>query len=102
MPVFVSVIVTLAFPTAAPDESVTAPSKVAFTAWPMTCAEHARSTNASATAAVISPKWTRLPFGAHAGDPFGPPNVTRVSAPPSRSTVHTSDPVASARQTRTC
>lgn len=62
MPVFVSVMVTLAFPTAAPDESVTAPSKVAFTAWPLSGTEHARSTNT--TAAAISPNRTWLPLGA--------------------------------------
>lgn len=64
MPVFVSVTVTLTLPTAAPDESVTAPSKVAFTAWPRTCAEHAKRTNRIVTAALISPNLTKRPADA--------------------------------------
>ena len=43
MPVFVSVTVIFTLAAGAPDESVTVPSKVAFTACPLTGAENAKS-----------------------------------------------------------
>src|ERR1700741_4647382 len=58
IPVFVSVMVPLALATAPPHESVTVPSKVAFTACPTTWAENSRRTIPSNRARL-----TRHSFG---------------------------------------
>lgn len=52
IPVFVSVTVTLTLAVAAPDESVTVPSKVALTACPETEAENPKSIAPNSTAIV--------------------------------------------------
>src|SRR5215470_5732493 len=52
MLVFVSVMVTLALATAAPVESDTVPSKVAFTAWPATEAGNATRKTAHKSSAT--------------------------------------------------
>src|SRR5215469_118125 len=51
--------VTFALPTAAPDLSVTVPSNVAFTAWPLAGAENAARINVRTIAKLRHPNLTK-------------------------------------------